>query len=898
MPTFQNLTGHPAFPWQSRLLDEFSSGRFPASCDIPTGLGKTSVIALWLLALAEAPASVRIPRRLVYIVDRRVVVDQASEEVEELNRRLSVALGDNASPLHPLATALRSLSVSGDKCLAISTLRGQMADNQDWLQDPAQPTVIVGTVDMIGSRLLFSPYGRVGKSRRAMHAGLMAQDSLIVIDEAHLCPSFVQTLRSIREHTRTLPSVVPFHLMELSATQLATSPEVFRLEQQHNDFADSRVTQRIDAPKQLRIMGAPREDPAKPPKAKAVAQAIATEAVRLAGSSFSVATFVNTVAMVNEVRALLPEEQTVVLTGEMRGAERDVLVSSGRLSAFLPRSKRTEQAKPAFLIATACAEVGINFDADHAVCDVVALERMIQRFGRVNRYGLGQAEITIIDTTTEEQLQARATLAVLRSLRPAGEGYDASPAALQMLDKASTDCTAAWTPSPPCPALERARLDDWSMTSCDSHTKASKSKPDSTVADQANVTFARPQVTYWLRGLVANDADSVAFVWRTDFAQAFDETDAIQAAEAIPSRPQEIAPIAQHRVASFLRVLVDAAPSAGWLVHISAADETRARRLSDLATDQRFLDSITDGTVFLPTAAGGLNPHGLPDADSRVPVSDEVDTDQWLRLIHKSNGDGQSLMPTAAAQTDEPDLIDPDVSLSQAIRQLHGPGWRMEAAFPPDTDADGLDEAPAFTRWLYLHKPQSRFLESRTSAREITVDEHNADAARFATLLCEKLRLPPDITESVVLAAQYHDEGKRRRAWQRGIGNHDSGKQLAKSLNTGFNNVETEGYRHEFGSLVDLTKKNGSLVGKLTDHPQQDLILHLVAAHHGWARPHFPQRAFDPEHLADSPATAHEAALRFARLQTRFGWWQLAYLESLVKAADAMASRHAETSTR
>jgi hypothetical protein len=34
-----------------------------------------------------------------------------------------------------------------------------------------------------------------------------------------------------------------------------------------------------------------------------------------------------------------------------------------------------------------------------------------------------------------------------------------------------------------------------------------------------------------------------------------------------------------------------------------------------------------------------------------------------------------------------------------------------------------------------------------------------------------------------------------------------------------------------------------------------------------------------------------EAALRFARLHQALGAWQLAYLEAVVKAADALASR-------
>lgn len=62
------------FPWQTTLLNDFRNGTLHDAVDIPTGLGKTSVIAIWLVARAlGAP----LPRRLVYVVDRRAVVDQA-----------------------------------------------------------------------------------------------------------------------------------------------------------------------------------------------------------------------------------------------------------------------------------------------------------------------------------------------------------------------------------------------------------------------------------------------------------------------------------------------------------------------------------------------------------------------------------------------------------------------------------------------------------------------------------------------------------------------------------------------------------------------------------------------------------------------------------------------------
>jgi len=102
--TFQQLTGNPPFPWQQALYDRFvgnADGGIPQSCSLPTGLGKTSVVAVWLIALAIHPA--RIPRRLVYVVNRRTVVDQTTEEVERYRAQLQ------SDQLRPVANALQGL---------------------------------------------------------------------------------------------------------------------------------------------------------------------------------------------------------------------------------------------------------------------------------------------------------------------------------------------------------------------------------------------------------------------------------------------------------------------------------------------------------------------------------------------------------------------------------------------------------------------------------------------------------------------------------------------------------------------------------------------------------------------------------------------------------------------
>jgi CRISPR-associated endonuclease/helicase Cas3 len=70
-----------------------------------------------------------------------------------------------------------------------------------------------------------------------------------------------------------------------------------------------------------------------------------------------------------------------------------------------------------------------------------------------------------------------------------------------------------------------------------------------------------------------------------------------------------------------------------------------------------------------------------------------------------------------------------------------------------------------------------------------------------------------------------------------------------------------------------------------------DLVLHLVAAHHGFARPVINTRGCDDGPPSSLEERARDVALRFARLQKQWGPWGLAWLEALLRAADAQASR-------
>jgi CRISPR-associated endonuclease/helicase Cas3 len=206
---YRALTGYLPFRWQQRLWAELVAGNLPDAIDIPTGLGKTAIIPVWLLAIASQ-SPLMLPRRLIYVVNRRTVVDQATDLAERIREKLPA--------IPQVHQALSALSADPANPLAISTLRGEHQDNKEWQTDPARAAIIIGTVDMIGSKLMFAGY-QSSQRMRPFLAGLIGQDVLLVHDEAHLTPAFGHLIRQISQAQQKQGNPRPLRMIELSATR-------------------------------------------------------------------------------------------------------------------------------------------------------------------------------------------------------------------------------------------------------------------------------------------------------------------------------------------------------------------------------------------------------------------------------------------------------------------------------------------------------------------------------------------------------------------------------------------------------------------------------------------------------------------------------------------------------
>jgi CRISPR-associated endonuclease/helicase Cas3 len=815
--TFHALTGNAPFPWQARLYTEyFAKGDIPPACCLPTGLGKTSVIAIWLIALANGAT---VPRRLIYVVNRRTVVDQTTEEVERykkvIDERLEILEAIHQVIFRSPKLPLRHHSV------ALSTLRGQFADNGDWCEDPSRPAVICGTVDMIGSRLLFSGYG-IGMGKRPLHAGFLGQDALLIHDEAHLEPAFQALLMSIEKEQKRCNEFGKFLVMELTATSQTASPFVL----DDDDYADSTVDERMNSKKSFHIHTL--ADFKKP------AKELWEKALTFKDSGKAILVFASSVETVLDIAGKLPKEQVKTLTGTMRGKERDELVTDKTFARFLPKASDESTPGTVYLVCTSAGEVGVNISADHLVCDLTPFDSMAQRLGRVNRFGkFNECEVHVFvppDSAWDDKHPLteprKKTLALLHKLNG-----QASPKAL--IDLPQDERTAAFTPLPTILPATDILFDAWALTTIKGKLPG------------------RPPVEPYLHGVAEYEPPQTTVAWRHEvgWLSIYDISakERTAALVAMPLLTKERLTDRSDRVFKELQKLAERHPTHhAWIV--SDENEVTVQPLSYFA-DKDTKKDIERMTLLLDPASGGLNSTGMLDATSLTANDVSENADRCRRWNDKS--------------------LPPD---------LH----EVEDITLPVVD----EEKPPRILIYFARKNTGELTANDPVAWEV----HKHDVVRETESIISRLPLTDSLKRCLKLAAEFHDHGKKRANFQTMLGNRkfNTGVWWAKSGKKSGPRLDVK-YRHEFCSLHEVQEAEPF---KHLDADEQMLVLHLIAAHHGRARPHFPaDEVFDPERTpADDQKLAVTVPQRFGRLQRKYGRWGLAYLESLLRAADWAAS--------
>ena len=1006
------------FPWQQAVVTQvLHRDRWPDLVDVPTGLGKTSLLDVAVFvaaATADRPGGQRLGRRrCFFVVDRRIVVDEATDHARVLAAAVGRAERDgDPGVLGGVAAALRRYAPDAPgELLSVTRMRGGTTWAAAWLDRPDRPGIVLGTVDQVGSRLLFRGYG-VSDRRRPLDAALVGTDALLLVDEAHLSTALLSTVHAAQQRDNLGLPVPGLDVVRLSATGERIG-EAFELDVDAHR-GDPEAWRRLTAGKQLSCTQAKVTD-----CPRVLADTIIDRLAGHTGGDWAPTALVvcNTVDRARAVHTLLtrrftgrpPEVQAdcELLIGRSRPLDRP-----GLQERLLTRfgSGRSPTGRAAVLVATQTVEVGINLDVDVLVTESASWDALVQRLGRLNRLGRypdrfpgrsaapavvvhdGQADGPVYGASRDRTWELLSTL----TAADGGPGLAVSPLQCRDLTRtvfAGTDVTRA---ASGVPVLQVPTLDAWVHT--------------------APVPLNDPPVQQFLHGFDTG-SPAVLVAWRDGLISTdplddpFDQDGAEHEATvagalltAMPVRAAEQVEVPFLAVRQWMAGQV--APPVG---DLDCAPEAPVREKQDrepfrvLAwrADRRGVDPAagTSGSwrwitaaqlrpadqVVAPTERGGLDRYGWHPADTgRVADVSEAATflpvrfgagrptlrldssladrlgltgpsrdtaaaaigqlrrgddpesppQDRVQLVLRALTDGLAGDPTIPA--DDPtaparpprrqvrdwlqtgpalvEVTDPRAGIlpdgrDPAVLAILLTGGRL----PRDTTADTTAGSPIQDR---VERDDEEVGASSIGPRRVTLDRHLAAARDRAGRIAMALGLPPDLAAVIRDAAGWHDLGKVEHRFQIMLHGGDAVQAavattpLAKSGmppgdRLAWRQAQRDsrlprGARHEAWSAALVA---AHLTQRADPYPgDTDLLLHLIASHHGHARPFLPLVIDqDPRPIdatvdgvtvtvssADTVNLDHPA--RFTRLNDRYGRWGLALLEAIVRCADMTVS--------
>jgi CRISPR-associated endonuclease/helicase Cas3 len=982
---FQSVHGYLPFSWQRVLAARVCKGDLPRYVKAPTASGKTSLVDIAIFAMAYQaelpPAERTVPRRVFFVVDRRIVVDETFERGRKIAEKLHSATAD-CPVLYAIQERLRHIAADPSGIpLDCVPLRGGVYRDDRWVRSPTQPTVIASTVDQVGSRLLFRGYG-VTESARPIHAALVGNDSLIVLDEAHLSQPFSETLRAIERFRQddwaTYPIHNPFRFVEMTATPPSDTGEaVFSIDDSDvlelaakEPARDEKLRQRCGASKPTRLeltertKGKSQED--------ALAEKLAEQAEALAaGKAAAVAVVVNRVATARRVHTLLSAKhpgRVDLMIGRMRPVDRDDLAGRLRLSLATGIERQPLEAST-FVVATQCLEVGADLDFDVLVTECASIDALRQRFGRLNRAGRdiltrGAVVIRADQVLTPELLAELETdgqqqdpiygnamaytwnwLNEIAANGIVDFGIDAMTARYNELAGRASSLQIALEHAP---ALFPAYLDRVAQTS-------PTPQPDL-------------DVSLFLHGPNRN-ASEVQICWRADLPIQTDDW-----AQIVSLLPPSSAECLSVPIGLLRRWMFgdDNPRDDGADVPSLVTDDDQQRNqdvpprcaLVWRGENRSVLFSNNDvqpgDTLVLPVRAGGWSlfghlPQSPPDPTrtrDRVDVALLANVDQAERAFAQAQDKAvvrlHSVFRADWPESDATQSLfafaqDAEIDLSQEeLRELLGDvpyhlnvrlsGGEMPSLTRPRVKCE-VERYPdgrgvVITSRKRLGRQRQRLnvddggdsLSKTERDTPVPLDDHIRHVREVLDQILPQLSVT-DRSVELRLAADIHDWGKADERFQALLINSDvteaawQPRLWAKSGRLRCTRRESQlaiqrsglpaGFRHELLSVA-MAEANGQLGA---DVIARDLILHLIATHHGYCRPFAPVAPDDDPPPVDLRTIGLDVTLdarqrkssppyslaaghvnRFHRVLRRYGWWGLVYLEAVLRLADQRAS--------
>ena len=439
----------PPYTWQSELASSRDCGN--RLIRIPTGFGKTlGVLAAWTWHRVRERND-DWPRRLIWCLPMRVLVEQTESEVRAALERLGVLWDEEGAH---------------DGKVGVHLLMGG-ADAGRWHLYPECDAVLIGTQDMLLSRAMNRGYASP-RARWPMEFGLLNQDALWVMDEVQLMDVGLATsgqLQVFRNADRKANKesrhcFTWWMSATLQADWLRKSPDTAELspEMEKRTYR-IKVKDRIghlwdDVQKHVEIVNFK--------NTKALVKEVSRRHRNLGrGKEGPTLVVLNTVERAIEVWKALQSDKALpgtdfrLVHSRFRPNERGAW-----LDDFLNRTA-CAPGTDRIIVSTQVVEAGVDISASLLVTELAPWTSLVQRFGRCARWGgVGQVVVANFEHGNDKKA-APYTLDELTAAREACDGlHDVAPVQLERFEETHAELLPRLYPYRPPHLLLRHELNE------------------------------------------------------------------------------------------------------------------------------------------------------------------------------------------------------------------------------------------------------------------------------------------------------------------------------------------------------------------------------------------------------------------------------------------------------
>lgn len=397
---FKQATGNRnPYPYQMRFA---TGGTLPQLLSVPTGVGKTATAILgwlWRRRFAEKAIKTETPRRLVYCLPMRTLVEQTRDECLKWRK---------------------NLELSGEDVGVHILMGGE--DASDWDEHPERDAIIIGTQDMLLSRALNRGYG-MSRYRWPMQFGLLNNDCLWVMDETQSMGVGLTTSAQLAGLRSKLHTYGTCHTLWMSATlnnealQTVDHPqpdtETAGLTLNDDDRGNTRVQQLLTASKTVMKADVSLSKDTEKGYEKQLAEEVQTAHQPATLTLIVINSVLRSQTLFQAVQKCYQKDENSpeihLIHSRFRPDDRQRNQSAALNEDTIPSAGR-------IVIATQAIEAGVDISATTIFTELAPWASMVQRFGRCNRRGLcgidqhPKAVVRWIDIDTSDGKRSKFTL--------------------------------------------------------------------------------------------------------------------------------------------------------------------------------------------------------------------------------------------------------------------------------------------------------------------------------------------------------------------------------------------------------------------------------------------------------------------------------------------------------